>query len=245
MHTAVHLVSRPAQIVTAVPQCQGARTSMTFFDLIVHAGGPLRWWVRLDVHGQDALPARGPVLVVANHDSMVDPLAVAAACHPLREVRFLAMAELWDSRVLRFLLDRLGQIPVERGGGGEAAIRQAVLALERGEAVGIFPEGGLSNGRAVRAHNGLARLVAACPDVPVVLAAVTGTDDVVRFPRRPRARVVLFAPADAGSAGHPQRLLDEVRALAPPVAAGRTGRLARHLRERRRRRRLRAQRAAR
>ena len=155
---------------------------MTFFDLVVHAGYPLRWWARLEVQGRELLPPRGPVLVVSNHDSMIDPLAVAAACHPLRELRFLAMAELWDSRVLRFMLDRLGQIPVVRGGGGEAAISQAVLALERGEAVSIFPEGGLSNGRAVRARRGVAHLAAACPDVPIVLVAVTGTCDVVRFP---------------------------------------------------------------
>lgn len=214
---------------------------MSFFDLVVHAGYPLRRWARLEVHGRELLPARGPVLVVANHDSMIDPLAVAAACHPVREVRFLAMAELWNSRVLRFLLDRLGQIPIERGGGGERAIRHAIRALESGEAVGIFPEGGLSQGRPVRAHQGLARLMAACPHTPIVLAAVTGTGDVVRFPKRPRARVVLLLPAaapqPASPSQAPQRLLNQIRALAPPVAASRHGRLATRLRERRRRRR--------
>jgi 1-acyl-sn-glycerol-3-phosphate acyltransferase len=180
---------------------------------------------------------------------MIDPLAVAAACHPLREVRFLAMAELWESRALGFVLDRLGQIPVERGGGGESAIRRAILALERGEAVGIFPEGGLSNGRAVRARRGVAQLAAACPEVPIVLAAVTGTGDVVRFPKRPRARVILMSPAatpaTTGPGQDPQRLLDEIRALAPPAAAGRRGRLATRLRNRRQTRRLQSQRVAR
>ncbi len=222
---------------------------VTLFDLVVHAGYPLRWWVRLEVHGREVLPARGPVLVVANHDSMIDPLAVAAACHPLREVRFLTMAELWNSRVLGFMLDRLGQIPVKRRGGGEEALGRAFAALQRGEAVGIFPEGRLSNGRAVRARRGLAQLAAACPEAPIVLAAVTGTGDVARFPKRPRARVLLLSPAaDAQAAvrGDPQRLLDEIRALAPPAAAGRRGRLATRLRERRRRlRRLRSERVVR
>lgn len=197
---------------------------MTFFDVVVHAGFSLRWWVRLEAQGSDLLPAHGPVLVVANHDSMVDPLAIAAACHPLRELRFLAMAELWSSRVLRFALDRLGQIPVERDGGGQQAIRQTIAALQRGEAVGIFPEGRLSRGVAVRAHRGLGQVIAACPDVPIVLAAVTGTVDLVRFPRRPRARVVFWSPATAAQQSTneaPQRLLDEIRAVAPPTAAGR------------------------
>ena len=214
---------------------------MNFFDLVVHAGYPLRRWARLEVLGRELLPARGPVLVVANHDSMIDPLAVVAACHPARELRFLAMAELWDSRVLRVLLDGLGQIPIERGGGGERAIRQAVRALEDGEAVGIFPEGGLSRGRAVRARGGLGQLIAACPEVPIVLAAVTGADDVMRFPKRARARVRFVLPeTDAVTVGPsqaPQLLLEEIRRLAPPVAAGRDGRVATRMRERRQRRR--------
>jgi 1-acyl-sn-glycerol-3-phosphate acyltransferase len=213
---------------------------MSFFGLIVNAGYPLRWWARLEVQGTDLLPAEGPVLVVANHDSMVDPLAVAAACYPVREVRFLAMAELWHSRVLRFLLDGLGQIPLERGGGGEHALRHAIQALDRGEAIGIFPEGGLSRGRALRAHRGVAQLAAARPDVPILLAAVTGCDDVVRFPRRPRARVRFLAPAQAPVPGSPAetagQLLSEIRTVAPPVAAGRLGPVASMLRKRRLRR---------
>jgi 1-acyl-sn-glycerol-3-phosphate acyltransferase len=212
---------------------------MTLYDLVVHAGYPLRRWARLEVHGDAGLPAEGALIIAANHDSMLDPLAVAAVCHPARYVRFLAMAELWNSRILRFVLDRLGQIPVERrGGGGTQALRSAILALERGETVCIFPEGRLSRGQTLRARHGLAQLIAACPDVPVVLAAVTGTDDVVRFPKRPRARVTFLSPvADEAPSELSQRLLDQIRAVAPPVAAGRHGRLATRLRERRVRRR--------
>jgi 1-acyl-sn-glycerol-3-phosphate acyltransferase len=212
---------------------------MTLYDLVVHAGYPLRRWARLEVAGDARLPADGPLLIVANHDSMLDPLAVAAVCHSARYVRFLAMAELWNSRILRFVLDRLGQIPVERsGGGGTQALRSAIVALEKGETVCIFPEGRLSQGRSLPARRGLAQLISACPDVPIVLAAVTGTDDVVRFPKRPRARVTFLSPvADEAPSELPQRLLDQVRAVAPPVAAGRHGRLATRLRERRVRRR--------
>lgn len=213
---------------------------MTLYDLVVHAGYPLQRWARLEVRGDARLPAEGPLIIAANHDSMLDPLAVAAACHPARYVRFLAMAELWNSRILRFVLDRLGQIPIERsgGGGGAQALRSAIIALEKGETVCIFPEGRLSRGRSLPARRGLAQLISACPDVPVVLAAVTGTDDVVRFPKRPRARVTFLTPVTGEAPFElPQRLLDQIRAVAPPVAAGRHGRLATRLRERRARRR--------
>jgi 1-acyl-sn-glycerol-3-phosphate acyltransferase len=213
---------------------------VNLYDVIVHAGYPLRRWARLEAHGDDRLPAEGPLIIVANHDSMLDPIAVGGACHPARYVRFLAMAELWNNRILRVVLDKLGQIPIERsgGGGGTQALRSAIAALKKGETVCIFPEGRLSRGRSLRARSGLAQLITACPDVPVVLAAVTGADDVVRFPKRPRARVTFLTPAMGEAPSElPQRLLDQIRALAPPVAAGRHGRLATQLRERRAQRR--------
>jgi 1-acyl-sn-glycerol-3-phosphate acyltransferase len=187
------------------------------------------------------VPTQGPVIVVANHDSMLDPLAVAAACHPRRYVRFLAMAELWNNPVLRPVLDGIGQIPTDRRGRGEQALSHAVQALDQGEAVGIFPEGGLSNGRYVGARRGLTRLAAACPQAPILLAVVTGAGDVVRFPKRPRARVTLLVPdadlaVEANAEDLGQRLLDQIRALAPPVVAGRPGPLSARMRARRRRR---------
>ena len=91
----------------------------------------------------------------------------------------------------------------------------------------IFPEGRLSRGEQMRARTGVARLWEGCPDAEVVLCAVAGTTDYVRFPRRPRVSVRLFPPAG----GQPRpgedpaelaaRLLAEPRALVPPTAAGR------------------------
>ncbi len=214
---------------------------MNVYDAVVGAGYPLRRWARLEVRGQELLPADGPLLVVANHDSMIDPLAVAAACHPRRYLRFLAMAELWRNPAVRLALDAMGHIPLERGGGGTTALRRAIEALQDGEAIGIFPEGRLSRGRAVRARTGVAHLIAACPEASVMLAAVTGADDVVRFPKRPRAHVQFVLPMTAAqpedAAALSQRLLDEIRVVVPPVLAGRRGRLAATLRERRAQRR--------
>lgn len=211
---------------------------MSYYGLLVHGGYPLRRWARLEVRGRELLPATGPVLVVANHDSMIDPLALVAACYPVRQVRFLAMAELWRHRPVGFILDRIGQIPLERGGGGEHALRHALAGLDRGEAIGIFPEGRLSRGQALRAHRGIAQLMAARPGVPVLLAAVTGTDDVVRFPKRPRARVEFLGLADppehSDATEIAAALLDHIRTVAPPVAAGRQGRVAVWWRARRR-----------
>jgi 1-acyl-sn-glycerol-3-phosphate acyltransferase len=202
---------------------------MRLFRVLVRAGVPLRQWARLEVNGRDVLPPHGvAVLVVANHDSMIDPLAVAdTMVRSGRVPRFLAMDRLWRWRALGVIMDQLGQIPVRRGAGDIAAMQAAVDALAAGELVCIFPEGGLSGGQRVRARRGVARLIDAVPQVEVVLAAVEGTNDVVRFPRRPRARIELFRPnlpPRPGEEDHDvlaERLLTEIRERVPPATAGR------------------------
>ena len=185
----------------------------------------LRWWVRLEARGLAALPRQGPVLVVSNHDSWLDPLAIAEVMMwRERQVRFLAKASLWRWRITAAILDRIAQIPIRRGTGDAGALDAAVAALRRGEAVGIFPEGTFSRGRSLRARRGVARLARACPEVPVVLAAVEGGTALTRFPRRPRVTVELFLPAagqaraDEPPAELAQRLLDEIRVRVPPTA---------------------------
>ena len=119
------------------------------------------------------------------------------------------------------------QIPVERGSGDRQPLVHAVEALKAGDAVCVFPEGKLSEGQRLRARSGVGFLARDCPEAPVLLAAVEGTTDLVRFPRRPRVRVTFFEPAGGQPRGDElptalaARLLDEVRQRVPPVPAGR------------------------
>jgi 1-acyl-sn-glycerol-3-phosphate acyltransferase len=180
---------------------------------------PLAWWGRMRVEGIEAVPARGPVLVVPNHDSQMDPVVLGVALRRRRPLRYLARADLWRMRGLGPILTGMRQIPIERGAGDARALDAAVEALRAGEAICVFPEGKLSLGERLRARSGVGRLRAACPDATLVLAAISGTTDYVRFPRRPRVRIELFA-APAG-AEEPQELLDAVRQRVPPTPAGR------------------------
>lgn len=189
------------------------------YTLVTRVLLPLAWWGRMRVAGLDAVPRTGPLLVVPNHDSQMDPVVLGIALRKVRPLRYLARANLWKIPGLGPVLRGLRQIPIERGTGDVAAIQAAVDALQAGEAVCIFPEGKLSGGERLRARSGLARLRAACPDAKVMLALISGTTDYVRFPRRPRVTIELVPPPDA--ANDPQELLDAIRARVPPVSAGR------------------------
>ena len=182
---------------------------------------------RLDVAGLDVLPASGPVLVVANHDSYWDPVAVGVAALRRRQVRALAKDSLWRVPGLRPILDGMGQIPIARGGGDVDAMARAEAELRAGACIGIFPEGTRSLGRPLAARGGVGRLARAVPEAVVVCVAVTGTVDVVKLTRRHHARVEFFAPRDGriqpgeSDRDFAARLLAQVRKRAPVVAAGR------------------------
>lgn len=211
----------PAQQV-GPGQASNPRDGWRLYQTIRYALRWLRWWVRLEVHGLENLPLHGPALVVSNHDSWLDPLVILEGMMwRERQLRFLAKRTLWKSRILAWILDGAAQIPIRRGESDAAAMESAVDALERGEMIGIFPEGTLSRGQILRARRGVARLAQVCPDVPVVLVAVEGGTDLKRFPKRPRVIIEFFPPAggqpradeDLGELS--QRLLDEIRKRVP------------------------------
>jgi 1-acyl-sn-glycerol-3-phosphate acyltransferase len=197
------------------------------YDAIVRLLRPVAWWGRLRTEGLELVPERGPLLVVPNHDSQWDPVLVGLALRPRRQLRFLARASLWRIPGLGPILHGLGQIPIRRAAGDAAALEQAVEALRTGEAVCVFPEGGLSWGERLRARSGVGRLARSCPGARVLLCAVQGTTEYARFPRRPRVRVAFFAPGEGdrrpheGPAELAARLLEEIRARVPPTPAGR------------------------
>jgi 1-acyl-sn-glycerol-3-phosphate acyltransferase len=198
------------------------------YNIVAFCLRPVFRWARMRVDGCELVPAEGPVLIVPNHDSQWDPLALAVALIRVRNpIRFLARANLWDMFGVRALMRSSRQIPIERGSGDRQPLVHAVEALQAGDAVCVFPEGKLSEGERLRARSGVGYLVRDCPDAPVVLAAVGGTTDLVRLPRRPRVSVTFFEPAggqprpDEEPAELAGRLLDEIRERVQPVPAGR------------------------
>lgn len=132
----------------------------------------------------------GPIIVIANHTSYADGVLLALACRRLgRPLRLLATAGLFKAPVLGRLLRRLGFIPVNRGSVSAIhALDDAAEALERGEAIGLFPEGRITRDPAKwpeRAKTGAVRL-ALRTGAPIVPVAMSGAHRLVG-----RKRIVL------------------------------------------------------
>jgi 1-acyl-sn-glycerol-3-phosphate acyltransferase len=149
---------------------------------------------RLEVDGVAHVPA-GPVIVVANHDSLSDPFFLGAAIE--RPLRFLAKRELWRKGVAGWVLDGLGGIPVDRRRGDVGAVAAVAQALERGAAVAIFPQGTVLGASDRPWQRGAARL-ALVTGAPIVPVAIVGADAVLRpgtrLLRRARVTVVIGSP---------------------------------------------------
>ncbi|WP_151484370.1 lysophospholipid acyltransferase family protein [Streptomyces albicerus] len=143
--------------------------------------GPLvRLLFRPRVEGLEHVPAEGAAIVAGNHLSFADPLLMPAVLK--RRVTFLAKAEYFTAPGLRgrltaLVLRRAGQIPVDRSGraAGQAAIREGLGVLAKGELLAIYPEGTRSpDGRLHRGKVGVA-VMALAAQVPVIPCAMVGT----------------------------------------------------------------------
>lgn len=193
-------------------------------------------WVRFDIEGVDRLPETGPAIVVANHRSYFDPLALGVTfARRGRAVRFLGKREVFDAPVVGQLARALGGIRVDRASGSDDPLVEAAAALASGELVAILPQGTIPRGTAffepeLSGRWGAARL-AAMTKAPVVPIGVWGTEAVwPRAERLPRIWNVTSPPTVRVRVGDPvelklrspradtRRMMDAIVDLLPPEA---------------------------
>ncbi|MCI0428684.1 MAG: 1-acyl-sn-glycerol-3-phosphate acyltransferase [Nitrospiraceae bacterium] len=182
---------------TIVQTIREAPSAPTYAKVRRFFSGLVRAVYRIEVVGADRLPVTGPAVVAPNHDSVLDGIVLGAAIS--RELRFVAKAELWRSRLLAWMLDGLGAIPLERGHSDYLAAARVLQALEAGQAVVIFPQGAVRGDRAWKQGAAHAALVTGSPLVPVRLV---GTARALSRGRIgfPRLRVIIGEPIEVASA---------------------------------------------
>jgi 1-acyl-sn-glycerol-3-phosphate acyltransferase len=139
---------------------------------------------RLRARGRENLPATGGYVLACNHLSSLDPWPLGLPLWPRRWLRFMAKSELywWP---LRLVLNGAGAFKIRRGLGDREAIELALQLAHDGHVVAMFPEGtrrakGLVKKHEPRPRSGAAR-IALEADVPLIPAAVAGTDRLLRL----------------------------------------------------------------
>lgn len=164
----------------------------------------LRLITKRDWRGIENLPKSGPVIVVSNHVSMVDPLIFAHFLYANgRAPRFLGKASVFKVPLIGKIIAGSGQVPVERGSADASfALRHAVAFLKAGHCLGVYPEGTLTrdaNTWPMKAKTGIARL-AIMTQVPVIPCAQWGAQEILptyskRLKLFPRTKVSVWAGA--------------------------------------------------
>jgi 1-acyl-sn-glycerol-3-phosphate acyltransferase len=140
-------------------------------------GWALRWWFRLRVEGAGHVPQRGPAIVAMNHESALDiPLAVVASRRP---ITFMAKKELFKNGFASWSLNSLGGFRVDRDRFDLVAVQRALAVLERGDVLGMYPEGTRSPNLLLPFLHGAAWL-ALRTGVPLVPGSISGTEHAGR-----------------------------------------------------------------
>src|SRR5262245_65834184 len=91
----------------------------------------LGWSLR--VRGRQNIPRTGPVLVIANHQSFLDPLLVGLASP--RHLSFLAKKSLFDHGLFSFLIRCLHAVPIDQEGVGKDGLKAILQQLHEGRGV--------------------------------------------------------------------------------------------------------------
>ena len=144
------------------------------------------------LRGNYRIPKEGGVLVLANHISDLDPILVQSGCP--RPLHFMAKSELFDIPVIGRLQRAFGSFPVNRGAPDRAALKMSASLVREGEAVGIFPEGQISeDGNLQEIKGGVALIIRMSPGIPVICCGLKGSDRIIPYGKtipRPAFRTV-------------------------------------------------------
>lgn len=175
----------------------------SFFKAIL--GPPLRVYNRPTIEGADNVPAEGAVILVSNHQAVMDSFYLPLMMP--RQIQFPAKKEYFTApglkgRVQKFFFTSVGQIPMDRtsADAGQALLDAASGVLGNGDVFGIYPEGTRSpDGRIYKGRTGMAR-VAMATGAPIVLTAMIGTRDAnpigTSIPRPAKVHIKISEPID-------------------------------------------------
>jgi len=180
----------------------------------------------LEVRGLANVPSTGPFLLIANHESNLDPILIQAVCP--RPVHAMAKSSQFLVPLVGQLMKRILAFPVRRYQVDPYAVRLVLRRLRAGKGVAVYIEGERSwDGRLQAARPGTVRL-ALKAGVPVVPCGIEGSYEAwPRWASRPQLLPICItfgapihfpqfdrrADREAALADATTRIMDELRNL--------------------------------
>ena len=131
---------------------------------------------RLRVTGANVVPLSGPFLLVANHQSFLDPPMLGQATRR-RRLHYLAMSGLFKFAPFGWLIKALGAIPIERTGNAGPGLKASLKCLKEGHGLVLFPEGSRTPNAQLQPFKRGVGLLLRRARAPVVVAGIAGAFD--------------------------------------------------------------------
>lgn len=136
----------------------------------------LRLFAKWEVVGNENIPPMGPLIIIANHQSNMDPPMLVASL--TRRIYFLAKSTVFSTPIVSWLLDAYGAFPLDRDKNMDiAAYRWVVNQLREGKPVVLFPEGTRSAGGMIKAKSGFVQ-IALHTKATILPVGITGTENM-------------------------------------------------------------------
>lgn len=143
--------------------------------------------------GTRHVPRSGPALLVANHQSFLDPLVVGMATN--RHLVYLARKTLFRRSMFAAAIRSLNAVPIDQEGVGKEGIRAVLNELHKGNAVLVFPEGSRTrDGKMHELRPGIHLLIKRA-QAPIVPVGIAGAYDAYPIWRKYPIPAPLFLPA--------------------------------------------------
>ena len=148
------------------------------------------------IKGLDNVPKKGGFIIVANHESYLDPPIIKAMIDKYfkRIVYYLTKKEAYDKFFKKLFFDIVGTISVDRQKGDITALNEAIKTLKEGGIIGIFPEGTRSrDGKLHKGKTGAVRIALAAK-YPIIPIGIQGTYELwpphQKLPKRKKKVII-------------------------------------------------------
>ena len=140
---------------------------------------PLHYWSKWKVYGAENVPHEGGLLILSNHISDLDPVAIQYFCK--RPIHFMAKSELFEMKILKNIMHFWGCFPVTRNSADRTSLKTAIELIKSGRAVCIFPEGEISESGTLLPLKGGIALIAKSAGCPVICIGLSGAEKVMPY----------------------------------------------------------------